>query len=1343
MIQVYFDDVLIDDDYYTGLSNSFNLFNEDFKLGSTASNSYTLSIAKEAVTKQPNKIILKEDDITIAVLEVDDIAEDDYSYTYTLTDKMIDLEFYYDASLIFKNGKTTLLSIVQNICNMAGIELATTNFRGSSKQISWYDNRRTAREYIGFVAELNGGYAQIGKDGKLYFLKQNTASVKNISIDDCADFEIGEKHKITRVVYELGTIKYEFGNETANTLYLNSDNVFITEESEVESIYNDIKDFEFYSFKTSNCPVDFNVIAGQIITFTDGTNTYPTITGYDLEYFGGWNGGYTLEIATKKQEETKVIGTSEKIKNLSIKVDRNQNSITSLVEETTTVITTIQDNIVNLQSQIDGSIQFWNGSDIPTASNYPASEWTTEEEKNKHRADIYTVIEDIDGELKQGKSYRFDKVGNTWQWIELTDNELSAVQALAQSKAKVFVTTPKVPYSIGDLWLNNGKLLECQVPKDASGSYSASDWKEAVNYTDDTVANLAKTLANNAQSTADSAVEGVSNITNTTGQAAGKNIHIEDSAEEPLVDISLHGESNQKTRSGRNLLKNSNKTQTINGVTFTVNTDGSITANGTNGASKTTYQVDTKTPLNANTKYTLSGCSNGSTSTYLMQVALNKNGTKRYLSNSVNPVTFTASEQEIAEVYIIIYENATVNNVTFYPQIEEGSTATEYEPYGVMPSPEFPSEIENVGGKNLYDGNEVSTETTYNNILDTDVNSKWYGFIDISKLKFPLTFSTYINANAYTNTSIRIQLADKDKVPIATKVGTNATQDNKRSVITLDETKITEDVAYIKLYVRIQDGGNTENTQIEEGAVATLYAPYNSLEVKVEGKNLWENMLSEKIAGVTLSQNSDGSYLLNGTATSNANFVLTSILPKGDYSFSCGYEGKLPSNTSKRCEIVDSSNGVLVGINNNSDNVYTVNYTSETEQNIKQRIRIQNGHVYDNVILHPLLVKGTYTSDTMPEYEAYNSQTAYFPLAEGQKLMEGSYLADDGIHNKRKQLFFDGSDNEGWNKASLNIDSNGNNYSFYIILDKQPKQDEVYTNFALCSMLTQKRRSYVTTLDEEGIYLGKSNTLYVKIRQALIGSGTVGEFKSWLSQNPMQVEYELAEEEIEPYTEEQQKAWNKIKQLTTYKNITHITSEAYAKIVYARNNGLDIYETKQDAENKYTETIEKFAEQKITVDGIESRVSSTETTVGNHYTELKGKFDDYAPKSDIVTIQKSVTTLQTNTYTKTEINTKLTDGSVTKVLTKAGTFDENGLTIEENDAKVKSNLDHVGMKIMDATSGSDEDLMFAGYDEELNETIVRSKNMTVEKYFVESNVARREEYSNPVLGGKGIGVFML
>lgn len=332
-MEIYFDDKLINEDYYTELSTNFVLFGDTFYLGSTASNTYNISIAKEAITTHPSIVLVKDNGALIATLVVDKIEENDFEYKYTLTDKMVNLEFNYDASEVFNNGGATLLEIAQDICNKAGIELATMDFRGYNKGINWYDNTRTAREYIGYIAELNGGYAQIGKDGKLYFIKQNTPSAKTISIDDCSDFKIGEKHIITRVVYEQGALKYECGDETGNTLYLSGDNVYITEQIEVEEIFNEINGFEFYSFSTSNCPIDYNIMPGQIIAFTDGINNYPTIVGYELTYNGDWYGGYNLDVATRKQEETQVIGTSQKIRDLSAKIDREAGKITQSIKE--------------------------------------------------------------------------------------------------------------------------------------------------------------------------------------------------------------------------------------------------------------------------------------------------------------------------------------------------------------------------------------------------------------------------------------------------------------------------------------------------------------------------------------------------------------------------------------------------------------------------------------------------------------------------------------------------------------------------------------------------------------------------------------------------------------------------------------------------------------------------------------------------------------------------------------------------------------------------------------------------------------------------------------------------
>lgn len=362
-LEVYFDNTLIDEQYYSGLNNNNELFNESFKLGATPSNKFTLNIRKEGVSIQPSTINFKNNNTIFAILKVDNIKEEEYEYVYTLTDSMLDLDFYYDASLIFVGGSTTLLNIAQDICLNGGMTLGTTNFRGYDKVISWYDNRKTAREYIGYIAELNGGYARVDNN-VLYFLKHNTNSVKTINIDDCEDFKIGEYHKITRVVYEQGNTKYEYGDTTGNTLYLNSDNVFITTQSEVQAIYNDIKDFEFYSFTTDNCPIDYSIKAGEVITFSDETNNYKTIAQYDLDYFGGWYGGYSLDINTERQEEsTKVIGLGNKVKNLSIIVDRDKNEIQQIVEEIgdrSQSTTTITQDINSINSRIENIADFTN-----------------------------------------------------------------------------------------------------------------------------------------------------------------------------------------------------------------------------------------------------------------------------------------------------------------------------------------------------------------------------------------------------------------------------------------------------------------------------------------------------------------------------------------------------------------------------------------------------------------------------------------------------------------------------------------------------------------------------------------------------------------------------------------------------------------------------------------------------------------------------------------------------------------------------------------------------------------------------------------------------------------------
>lgn len=130
---------------------------------------------------------------------------------------------------------------------------------------------------------------------------------------------------------------------------------------------------------------------------------------------------------------------------------------------------------------------------------------------------------------------------------------------------------------------------------------------------------------------------------------------------------------------GKNLLKipASVVTQTINGVTFTVNSDGSITANGTASA-QTLFEV-TKI-YDAVEKCIFSGCpKSGSTTTYDLRMGGSPSdyidyGEGVYIERNV-PTTFLG-------VYIVIRSGQTVSNLTFYPMLRKSDILdSTYEPY--------------------------------------------------------------------------------------------------------------------------------------------------------------------------------------------------------------------------------------------------------------------------------------------------------------------------------------------------------------------------------------------------------------------------------------------------------------------------------------------------------------------------------------------------------------------------------------------------------------------------------------------------------------------------------------
>ena len=161
-------------------------------------------------------------------------------------------------------------------------------------------------------------------------------------------------------------------------------------------------------------------------------------------------------------------------------------------------------------------------------------------------------------------------------------------------------------------------------------------------------------------------------------------------------------------------------------------------------------------------------------------------------------------------------------------------------------------------------------------------------------------------------------------------------------------------------------------------------------------------------------------------------------------------------------------------------------------------------------------------------------------------------------------------------------------------------------------------------------------------------------------------------------------------------------------------------------------------------DSLVTTVNGNGIKIDNNYQELLGMFDNYTPTSTTTELQSTVTNIQTNTYTKQQIDTKLVDGSVQKVMTVSGTFDVNGMHYEKTNANTSTTINEVGVGV-NKTDGSDDYILFAGYVDSNNtqysdyegQTIVASENILVKNYLVIGNNSRMEKYEN------GTGVFYI
>ena len=316
-------------------------------------------------------------------------------------------------------------------------------------------------------------------------------------------------------------------------------------------------------------------------------------------------------------------------------------------------------------------------------------------------------------------------------------------------------------------------------------------------------------------------------ITNT---ASGTIATFDDGANMPVksleVEINavqdLHGQANPyPAGGGKNKLQNTATTQTVNGVTFTVNDDGTVRATGT-----ATAHATLKFPINSGlvvgTSYIINGCpAGGSNSTYEIMI-LRQRDEGPTVNEYGSGATFDYDPESHGRIQLVVRSGQTVN-ITFKPMIRLASvTDATFAPYSnICPISGWDAVNVTRTGKNILKlptwAEMMSAPTTgsYHNIkIKCKPSTKYYlsttytdGYTSVNKGWYLLIGESPTNTNWKS-------IAHSTQGAVDGAVTSTAD-----GYLYLNCTSITEN-NYNDMVAHTQ-------TMLEAGNTATAYEPYN------------------------------------------------------------------------------------------------------------------------------------------------------------------------------------------------------------------------------------------------------------------------------------------------------------------------------------------------------------------------------------------------------------------------------------------------------------------------------------------------------------------------------------
>lgn len=458
-----------------------------------------------------------------------------------------------------------------------------------------------------------------------------------------------------------------------------------------------------------------------------------------------------------------------------------------------------------------------------------------------------------------------------------------------------------------------------------------------------------------------------------------------------------------------------------------------------------------------------------------------------------------------------------------------------------MPSPDYPSQIKNVGDDVNLAYISSKEDYNYSSTLEKDAvlingTSTNAGNIVLylngddgitlkanKKYIVSLFFDGHVTGNGYKTIYLQgMPIGDIASNKMVTKE-IILSDDKVCKTINLDlSANCTFDNMKVKVMI-------TENGKLKE------YIPYNCIKVTICNKNLY------KVEKVINDSNIPRFIFLkegNVEFTTGAIPLIiapTTIKEKTEYTYILKCKSNVTTeNNINFAGIYEDGTRELLSANKKKDtNEFIVKFKTNKEKTLAYVTQQYTNSAGVTIITEgTMILEGDYLNLDKP-YKIHQEQEIIFPLTKGQKLYEGSYLAEDGIHNIRRQVVLNGTEN--WRTI---VEQKGENTTYFYMAKTDMKDASILKSDKFINRP-------VWGTDEEAIQSINDN--YIRLRINIDRASTIDELKKWLAENPVLVEYELAEEEIIPYTQEQQEIYSQLQNLELFRGCNHITVESNVK----------------------------------------------------------------------------------------------------------------------------------------------------------------------------------------------------